>query len=160
MLGHPAVMTAVPQGGRTPAERVRWVPWGDPREPARPIDAVAAPGANVAEVPPWPGTIPGPAPARVLDPPRVAQLLDGDGRSVAVTGRGDASAPPAHVQCDALPGGGGAVSAWAGPWAHDLRWWDARSRARCARWQVVVAPGVACLVALSGGRATVEAIYD
>jgi protein ImuB len=160
MLGHPAVVSAVPQGGRTPAERVRWVPWGDPREPARPVDAVAAPGANVAEVPPWPGTIPGPAPARVLDPPRAAQLLDDDGRPVAVTGRGDASAPPAHVRCDALPAGGGAVSAWAGPWAHDLRWWDARSRARCARWQVVVAPGVACLVALSGGRATVEAIYD
>ena len=160
VLGHPAVVTAVPQGGRTSAEQVRWVPWGDPREPARPIDAVVAPGANVAEVPPWPGTIPGPAPARVLDPPRAAQLLDGDGLPVTVTGRGDASAPPAHVRCDALPAGGGAVSSWAGPWAHDLRWWDARSRARCARWQVVVAPGVACLVALSGGRATVEAIYD
>jgi protein ImuB len=160
ILGHPAVVTAVPQGGRTPAERVRWVPWGDPREAARPIDAVRAPGANVAEVPPWPGTIPGPAPARVLDPPCAAELLDGDGLPVTVTGRGDASAPPAHVRCDALPAGGGVVSAWAGPWAHDLRWWDARSRARCARWQVVVAPGVACLVALSGGRATVEAIYD
>jgi protein ImuB len=160
MLGHPAVVTAVLQGGRTPAERVRWVPWGDPREPARPLAAVPAPGANVAEVPPWPGAIPGPAPARVLDPPRVAQLLDRDGRPVTVTGRGDASAPPAHLSCDALPGDGGAVSAWAGPWAHDLRWWDARARARCARWQVVVAPGVACLVALSGGRATVEAIYD
>ncbi|MGH8983106.1 MAG: DNA polymerase Y family protein, partial [Acidimicrobiia bacterium] len=160
MLGHPAVVSAVPQGGRTPTERVRWVPWGDPREPARPIAAVRAPGANVAEVPPWPGTIPGPAPARVLDPPRPARMLDHDGRPVTVTGRGDASASPAHLGCDALPGGGGAVSAWAGPWAHDLRWWDARSRARCARWHVVVAPGVACLVALSGGRATVEAIYD
>ncbi|HEX6312800.1 MAG TPA: DNA polymerase Y family protein [Acidimicrobiia bacterium] len=160
MLGHPAVLTAVPQGGRTPAERVRWVPWGDPRRPARPVDAVPAPGANVAEVPPWPGAIPGPAPARVLDPPRPAELLDADGRPVTVTGRGDASAPPAHLGCDALAGGGGAVTAWAGPWAHDLRWWDGRARDRCARWQVVVAPGTACLVALAGGRATVEAIYD
>jgi protein ImuB len=160
MLGHPAVVTAVPQGGRTPAERVRWVPWGDPREPVRPIDAVPAPGANVAEVPPWPGTIPGPAPARVLDPPRPAELLDAGGHPVTVTGRGEASAPPAHLGCEVLPAGGGAVTAWAGPWAHDLRWWDGRTRDRCVRLQVVVAPGIACLVALSRGRATIEAIYD
>jgi len=50
--------------------------------------------------------------------------------------------------------------AWEGPWAHDLRWWDRKTRARCARWQVVVGPGVACLVAVTGGRAAVEAIYD
>ena len=78
MLGHPEVVTPVRQGGRTPAERVRWVPWGDPREPLRPIDPVRAPGANVAELPPWPGALPDPAPARVFDPPLAAELLDGD----------------------------------------------------------------------------------
>lgn len=164
MLGHPAVVTAVTQGGRTPAERVRWVPWGDPREPVRPIDAVPSPGANALEVPPWPGAIPSPAPARVFDPPLPAELLDASDRPVTVTSRGDPSAPPAHLRCRALPGDGGEVTAWAGPWAHDVRWWDRRARSRRAHWQVIVTmPGgeaVACLVAVAAGHATVDAIYD
>jgi protein ImuB len=164
MLGHPAVVTAVSQGGRTPGERVRWVPWGDPREPARPLGAVAAPGANAREVPPWPGAIPAPAPARVFDPPPPAELLDPAGDAVTVSGRGDESSPPARVRCAALPGGGGEVAAWAGPWAHDARWWDRRARARRAYWQVLVAVPdggrVACLVVVNAGRAELEAIYD
>ena len=114
--------------------------------------------------PPWPGRMPGPSPARVLDPPRAAELVDASGAPVTVSGRGESSADPAALWCDALPGGGGALVAWAGPWVHDLQWWDARCR--CARWQVVVAgthaddTGVACLVALERGRAVVEAIYD
>ena len=164
MLGHPAVVTAVPQGGRTPGERVRWVPWGDPREPARPIDAVAAPGANAREVPPWPGAIPAPAPARVFDPPPPAELLDATGEVVTVSGRGDPSAPPARLRCAALPDRGGEIAAWTGPWAHDARWWDRRARARCAYWQVLVAAPdgerVACLIAVTAGHAALEAIYD
>lgn len=164
MLGHPAVVTAVPQGGRTPAERVRWVPFGDPREPARPLDAVATPGANAREVPPWPGAIPDPAPARVFQDPLPAELLDANGHSVTVSARGEPSGTPARVRCDALPGAGGAVVGYAGPWAHDVRWWDRRARRRAAHWQVHVAvpsgPPVTCLVALSNGRATLEAIYD
>jgi protein ImuB len=164
MLGHPAVVTAVPQGGRTPGERVRWVPWGDPREPGRPIDAVAAPGANAREVPPWPGAIPAPAPARVFDPPPPAELLDAAGEVVTVSGRGDPSAPPARLRCAALPDRGGEIAAWAGPWAHDARWWDRRARARRAYWQVLVdvpdGERVACLVAVTAGHAALEAIYD
>ena len=164
MLGHPTVVTAVPQGGRTPGERVRWVPWGDPREPARPLDAVAAPGANAREVPPWPGAIPAPAPARVFDPPPPAELLDAAGEVVTVSGRGDPSAPPARLRCAALPDRGGEITAWAGPWAHDARWWDRRAATRRAYWQVLVAAPdgerVACLVAVTAGHAALEAIYD
>ena len=164
MLGHPAVVTAVPQGGRTPGERVRWVPWGDPREPARPLEAVAAPGANAREVPPWPGAIPAPAPARVFDPPSPAELLDAAGEVVTVSGRGDPSALPARLRCSALPDRGGEITAWSGPWAHDARWWDPRARARRAYWQVLVTGSdgerVACLVAVTAGRAALEAIYD
>ena len=164
MLGHPAVVTAVPQGGRTPGERVRWVPWGDPREPARLLDAVPAPGASVREVPPWPGAIPAPAPARVFEPPPPAELLDAAGEVVTVSGRGDPSAPPARLRCAALPGRGGEIAAWAGPWAHDARWWDRQARARRAYWQVLVAAPdgerVACLVAVTAGHAALEAIYD
>ncbi|MFN8035585.1 MAG: DNA polymerase Y family protein [Acidimicrobiia bacterium] len=147
MLGHDAAVTPVVQGGRLPAERVRWVPWGEPREPSAPSDA------------PWPGAILPPAPARVFDPPLPAELLDGSGSALTVTGRGDASGEPAALRCAALGRGGGAVSAWAGPWTHDVRWWDRLARRRRALWHVVV-DDVACLVSVEQGRAAVEAIYD
>ncbi len=158
ILGYDAVTTAVVQGGRTPAEQIRFVPWGEPREPMTPLSA----GGEVAA---WPGTLPPPFPARVFDPPVPAELVDSTGRAVAVTGRGEQCAAPTHVRSRALPGGGGAVRAWAGPWAHDVRWWDPRTRRRCARWQLVVSEqrhgyDVACIVAVEAGRAGVEAIYD
>ena len=162
LLGHDAVVTAVPCGGRTPAERVRWIPWGDDREePADPVehrDATA-----------WPGAVPGPPPARVFSPAVPAELLDPDGGPVAVSGRGEATDRPARLLCAALPGGGGPVRTWAGPWVHDVRWWDRPARRRRALWHVVVDVGsgvgdepdeVACLVGLEGGRASVEALYD
>ena len=151
MLGHDAVVTAVPGGGRTPGERVRWVPWGDAREdPA---------GTGSYE---WPGTVPGPSPARVYAPALSAELLDDNGAPVGVSGRGEATAAPARLVCPALPDGGGPVQSWAGPWLHDVRWWDRVTRRRRALWHVVVGADTttACLVGLEGGRATVEAIYD
>ena len=85
MLGYEAVATAVVQGGRTPGEQVRWVPWGEPRVSEHPIDGTETPG--------WPGAVPPPYPARVFTPPLPAALLDRRGRPVVVTGRGDHSAP-------------------------------------------------------------------
>jgi protein ImuB len=152
MLGQDAVATAVVGRGRAPSERVRWVPWGEPRDETE-GDPRAAP---------WPGAIPGPPPARVHPEPVVAELLDAGGAPLRVSGRGEASAEPAVLRCTVLPHGGGAVTAWAGPWLHDLRWWT-RARRRRALWQVVVGDGddsVACLVALERGRAAVEAVYD
>jgi len=168
MLGHDTVATAVVGGGRAPSERIRWVPWGEPRGDAQPAPA------------PWPGAIPGPAPARVHTDPVPAELLDERGEPVRVSGRGEASAAPAVLRCAALPDGGGPVAAWAGPWPHDLRWWQAASgrepgtparserdrrgesatRRRRALWQVVLRDDVACLVVVEGGRAAVEAVYD
>jgi protein ImuB len=157
MLGYDAVATAVAQGGRTPSEQIRWVPWGEPREPERPVDG--------KEQPDWPGAVPPPSPARVFTPPLPAALLDSLDRPVVVTGRGDHSAPPARLECRTLPGGGGRVQSWAGPWAHDLRWWDPTTRHRQVLWQIVVDTGdiagaVACLVTVEGGIAGVAAIYD
>lgn len=152
LLGPDAVVTPVVQGGRTPAERIRWVPWGEPREPQHNRSAG-----------PWPGALPAPAPARVLDPPVPAELLDRDGAALVVSGRGDASGAPGEVRSAALPGGGGPVVAWAGPWLHDVRWWDPVAQRRHARWQVVVRAGgvdIACLLALERGRAVLEAVYD
>ncbi len=152
LLGPDAVVTPVVQGGRTPAECIRWVPWGEPREPMH----FRSEGV-------WPGAVPSPAPARVLDPPVAAELLDRNGAALTVSGRGDASGVPGEVRSAALPQGGGRVVAWTGPWLHDVRWWDPIERRRHARWQVVVRAGgidIACLLALERGRAVLEAVYD
>ncbi len=146
-LGHESVATAVVTGGRSPAEQVRLVPWGDP-PPAPTADQAA----------PWPGSLPLPAPATVLEAPLPAEVLDAGGAPVGVTGRGLASAAPAWVSV----GGGprSAVVAWAGPWLVDERWWDAAAHRRQARWQVVTATGAAHLLCLEGGGWVVEALYD
>jgi protein ImuB len=159
LLGPEHVVTPVPQGGRTPAERVRWVPFGEPREPApgRPLEMVAGPTAR--ELPAWPGAVPGPAPARVLVPPPPAELLDAAGRPVTVSSRGEASGAPAQLRCHALPDWGGEITAWAGPWAQDVRWWDRRGWARRVHWQVVVGE-VACLVRVERGETVIDALYD
>ena len=150
MLGYDAVVTAVVQGGRTPAEQVRLVPWGDPREPER---ALRVAGEDAS----WPGALPPPFPARVFDPPVPAELHDARGLPVAVSGRGEQLAAPASVRSSLVSG---AVTAWAGPWAHDVRWWDENERRRCVRWQLVVDGDVACIVTIENGRAAIEAIYD
>ena len=150
MLGPDAVVTAAPCGGRLPSERVRWVPWGDARDP----------DPN-PEQPGWPGTVPGPAPARVYEPRLAAALLDAQGEPVTVSGRGEASAAPARLMAE--PVGDAPVVAWAGPWPQDVRWWDRVWRRRRALWQVVARTAeadVACLVVVEGGRSGIEAVYD
>ena len=145
MLGPEAVATAVPSGGRHPAERVTLVPWGDAREPARPPD------------PPWPGRVPPPSPAVVFAPPLPAEVVNAAGVPVGVTGRGAVTAAPVRVSVD---GGRWAdVAGWAGPWPADERWWDAAAHRRRARFQVV-AGDAAWLLALEGGRWWAEASYD
>ncbi|MDH4146398.1 MAG: DNA polymerase Y family protein [Acidimicrobiia bacterium] len=98
---------------------------------------------------PWPGVLPVP-PAVVHSPPVPARVLDEDGSELEVNGRGLLSASPAQVSL----GTGGpwqAVVAWAGPWPVEERWWDPTQRRRRARFQVVLADGVAHLVHLEGG---------
>jgi protein ImuB len=146
VLGPEAVLTAVLGGGRSPADQVRWVPWGDERAPARPAD------------PPWPGRLPPPAPAVVLPTPLPAQVHDAAGRPVAVTARLRVSAPPARLT---VTGGTPAeIVGWAGPWPVDERWWAPAEARRAARFQVQLSDGAALLLALSGGCWSVEAVYD
>jgi protein ImuB len=149
------------RGGRGPGERVALVAVAadDVTEP-RPASRTGWIGE------PWPGTVPAPAPAMVHDPPLPAAVLDAAGRPVTVAGRGEVSAPPAEVARDAPGRGGGGgprpvrVTAWAGPWPCDERWWDAGGRRRRARLQVVTADGTASLLVVEGGRWWVEATYD
>lgn len=144
MLGPDEVLTAVVGGGRDPAEQVRMVPWGDPREADRPPE------------PPWPGRLPGPAPAVVHQPPVVARVLDAADRPVTVDGRGTASAEPAGA---VIEGCRRTVVGWNGPWPVEERWWDPGGRRR-ARFQLLLDDGSAHLVVREGGRWWVEATYD
>lgn len=134
MLGHEGVLTPVPTGGRTPADRQTLVPWGD-----RPV--VARDRAR-----PWPGALPPPAPATVYELPRQIAVEDARGRPVAVDERGTVSAPPAVIVSPT--GARRDLTAWAGPWPLEERWWDAAAARRAQRFQVVDAGGEAWLLVL------------
>ncbi|HEX6235793.1 MAG TPA: DNA polymerase Y family protein [Acidimicrobiales bacterium] len=154
LLGIEAVRVPEWRGGRGPGERVDLVPVaaGDVTEP-RP----AAHAGWVTE--PWPGLVPDPAPATLHDPPLPAEVVDGGGRPVRVSGRGEISAAPATVTVWP-PGATVRVAAWAGPWPYDERWWDPDGHRRRARLQVTTAEGVAYLLAVESDRWSVEATYD
>ena len=118
MLGPESVVTGVPAGGRSPAEQVRLVPWGERAVVAGDVE------------PPWPGRIPAPSPATVHPVPLPAAVVWSE------------------------------VTAWAGPWPVDERWWDDDAHRRRSRWQVITADGTAHLLSQEGELWVVEATYD
>jgi protein ImuB len=108
-----------------------------------------------APEPPWPGRLPGPAPAVVPPRPLPAALRDAAGAESTVSGRGELSAPPVELSIDGRPWQ--SVDAWAGPWPLEERWWDGgRRRARLQ----VVAGGTGYLLSRESGGWWVEAVYD
>ena len=144
MLGPSGVLQGSVVGGRGPIERIELHPFGDrPPSTVRPADR------------PWPGQIPPPSPALVYDPPPPIAVEDHQGHSIRVDGRGELSAAPATVEVDGVTR---SVTAWAGPWPVDERWWDVARRRR-ARFQLVVGEEV-YLVALDRGRFVLEGKYD
>ncbi|GDY29246.1 DNA polymerase Y family protein [Gandjariella thermophila] len=156
LLGQDAVVTGVLGGGRGPADRVRWVPWGDERAPALDPD------------PPWPGRLPAPSPSIVPTRPASAEVLDAAGADVGVTGRHVVTAAPERVSVAGGPAR--PVLGWAGPWPAVESWWAAGERRRRARIQVLLGasgqpdreePGeTALLLVREGGRWLVEGVYD
>jgi protein ImuB len=149
MLGHEGVLTAAVGGGRTLADRARLVAWGD-RAPA--------PDAR-----PWPGQLPEPAPATVFPAGHPVHVFGAGGASVSVDERGALSAAPVEFSA----GSGGRmrrVTAWAGPWTIDERWWDAKTSLRASRFQVVDESGTAWLLVYTGREPgahwVAEARYD
>ncbi|MBL6275709.1 DNA polymerase Y family protein [Micromonospora fiedleri] len=167
LLGPEAVVTAVLGGGRSPADQVRLVPWGDERLPARP-DAVPSAARSGAPLPSWPGRLPPPSPAVVLPTALAVQVWDAAGEPVTVSARLAMSAPPARLSIDATAealvpvgvGRGAEIVGWAGPWPVDERWWAPAEARRRARFQVCLADGTALLLAVERGRWLLEAIYD
>ncbi|MET7961868.1 DNA polymerase Y family protein [Micromonospora zamorensis] len=188
ILGPEAVVTAVLGGGRSPADQVRLVPWGDERLPARPGPAplpggpIARPGPaplpggpsaggggrpvsagrpadhSAGGVPPWPGRLPAPAPAVVLPSPLAATVHDAAGEAVVISARLAVSAPPARLVVGT--GRPAEIVGWVGPWPVDERWWAPAEARRRARFQVCLADGTALLLAVEAGQWLVEAIYD
>ncbi|MER7331958.1 MULTISPECIES: DNA polymerase Y family protein [unclassified Micromonospora] len=165
ILGPEAVVTAVLGGGRSFADQVRLVPWGDERLPARPgppplpgrSPVPGRPSARSGE-PPWPGRLPPPAPAVVLPDPLAAAVHDAAGEPVVVSARLQVSAAPARLTVGtARPA---EIVGWTGPWPVDERWWAPAEARRRARFQVCLADGTALLLAVEAGQWLVEAIYD
>ncbi len=170
VVGADGVVVARLRAGRSPAARARFVPWTPP-DPSDVPPVLAAPGTRGGgpkgrrpgppalrreqAVAPWPGRIPTPAPALVHLSPRRAELVGEDGRAVAVSGRALVSSPPARLSVEGGPWT--AVTAWAGPWPSDERWWSP-SRRRAARLQVVTGEE-ARLLLVEQGRWLVEATY-
>lgn len=157
MIGFDAVRTPVLQGGRSVADRQASVPWGERPVGLRPMDR------------PWPGRIPGPAPARVFPTPLPADVVDEAGRTVAVTERGAVTGEPWRYLIASGPGADAGrrwtpVAAWAGPWPVDDSWWQHTDldagRGLSARFQVVGVDGRAWLLVWCREGWEVEAGYD
>jgi protein ImuB len=176
LLGPEAVHTPHLRGGRDPAGRVA-LTHADPATPGSPTLTPSA-WASLASVPPalglpvsdpsssdrgassvpWPGQVPAPAPAVVYAEPLPAEVVDEAGGVVSVDGRGLLGSPPSRVRVQGRPWA--AITAWAGPWLVDERWWDPAAHRRLVRLQATTDQGAAYLLRLAGGRWWVEAIYD
>jgi protein ImuB len=109
---------------------------------------------------PWPGKLPEPSPAVLLDDP--VELLDGQGNPVRMTNRGMFSADPARM---VVHGRDERLCWWAGPWPVDERWWDDRSEAgqgggRTARAQVLLESERALLLCYRRRRWYLEGSYE
>ena len=150
IAGEEAVRVPTWAGGRLPDERFRWVP-------ATSVDLDDATGRLDRGDGPWPGTLPALAPAVVPVTPVAVELVDGDGRPVAVTGRGEISAPPVELVAG---DGRRRVTAWAGPWPVEQRWWSPERSRRLARLQIVTEDGVAHLVGVEQRRWSILATYS
>ena len=145
LLGHDAVLRPVRSGGRSVADQTQLLPFGENMEPKLAADR------------PWPGRIPGPAPAVVYPEPRPARVTDEAGTPVTVSGRCALSGAPADLAVDGEQAR--AVMRWAGPWPLAERWWDPAQASRVARFQLVTDDGRAWLAVVRDGAWQVEAGY-
>ena len=145
MLGHEAVLRPALGGGRNPSDQVTPIPFGEKSEPRLAADR------------PWPGRVIGAAPALVFPAPREAEVTDGAGQVVTVSGRCAISATPARLAMRGEPPR--RVTGWAGPWPLSERWWDPAAARRRARFQLATDDGRAWLAVVQDGRWLVEAGY-
>lgn len=130
VLGREAVTVPAWRGGRLPAERYAWVPATDLDLGAPRLAGERVTPASAARHGPWPGALPAPAPALVFADganPEI-EVRAADGAVVAVGGRGEVTAAPATL---VIGGREHAITAWAGPWPLDQRWWNGSGPDAC-----------------------------
>ena len=161
LVGDDLVVVPEWRGGRHPSDRYTWQPASlcprlDPGHrsprPASPGTAGTSPGTSPGSEGPWPGALPTPSPATVFAEPVAVEVVDGTGAPVTVSGRGAVSAAPARI-------GRAGITAWAGPWVVEERWWDAARHRRLARFQLLTADGRAFLAAVERRQWWVLAEY-
>lgn len=161
ILGHGAVLTAALTGGRMLARRRVLIPWGD--SPDRPLSELAEDHGK-----PWPGSLPGPAPATLFREPPAVQVTDRGDAPLHIDERLQLSAEPAFFtppELDAsefenqLRGVPRLIKAWAGPWPVYERWWEPAGEC-LYRFQVLDSANTAWLLLLKDGRWSAEARYD
>jgi len=146
MVGHRGVLTPQLAGGRRPADRQTLVPWGDRASVAR------------ERTRPWPGALPDPPPTTVYEVPRPVGVEDVRGRMVTIDERGRVSAAPAVIVSQS--GARRDLTAWAGPWPLEERWWDPAAARAVHRVQAVDASGCAWLLVRDAEGWWAEGRYD
>lgn len=157
LVGDEHVVMAQHRGSRHPGEVDQWVPASLALVDAAEL-GVTRSGSRDTRAP-WPGSLPTPSPSIVYLERREVEVRDRDGRLVAVSGRGAVSAAPAQlIECGG--GGMGEITAWAGPWLLDERWWDPARHRRQARFQLLMADGRAFLSVLEHRRWWLIAEYS
>ncbi|AZG44926.1 DNA polymerase Y family protein [Gordonia insulae] len=145
LLGGDAVQLPIPSGGRRPGDRITMVALGDERIPARDPDA------------PWPGRLPQPTPAVLLDTP--IQLLDLTGQPVEVTARGGFTTEPTTVRMErnGTERGSWELRWWAGPWPTGI---DDTADGVIACAQVLLDDSRALLLRYRARTWVVEGVYE
>jgi len=151
LVGEQQVFVPMWRGGRLPADAYQWVSVdrGDVTEPTERL--------AISDVP-WPGQLPSPSPAIVLPEALPAEVFDAAGRVVRVNGRGMLSAVPEAVSVQGRAAE--AITAWAGPWPVDERWWDDQQHRRLARFQFITERGTALLAVVEHQLWWVAAVYS
>ncbi len=130
LVGPDAVLQAVPQGGRMPAEQVAWHRWGEEPTVTRPVGA------------PWPGATPSPTPALVPpEPPRLEVEWD-EGTPVRV-----------RLRARWEP-----VLTWSGPWRMTGNWW--KGEGSVDRYQIVTSAGAFLCTVDASGITHLAGVYD
>ena len=145
LLGGDAVKIGVLSGGRGPVERVTLRSLGDELVP------LSDPSA------PWPGKLPQPAPAAVLDTSPRVMLENSSGNGVRIDERGGFDSRPAVLRWGSKHW---MLSGWAGPWPLDERWWDPAIGTQGARVQVLFEESRALLLIYDEDGWRVEGIYE
>jgi protein ImuB len=150
LVGEQSVFVPAWRGGRLPADAYLWVSV-DRADVTDPADRLA-----VTDVP-WPGQLPAPSPATVLDEALPAEVVDASGEIVRVNGRGLLSGVPEAVSVRGRAAE--TITAWAGPWPVEERWWDAQRQRRLARFQLTTDRGTALLAVVENQQWWVSALY-